>query len=323
MQHRPLGRSGLSIAPIVFGGNVLGWTADRATSFDLLDRFLDRGFNAIDSADMYSSWVPGHSGGESETVLGEWLARSGRRDEIVLMSKVGMWEKRKGLSAANIETAVEDSLRRLQTDHLDVYFAHVDDPDTPLEETLGAFDRLVRSGKVRSIGASNYPVRRLEDALQLSMQQELARFEVLQPLYNLYDREEVESGLADLALEQGLGLVSYFSLASGFLSGKYARQQDIRESARAGLLERYFDARGEAILEALHATARELEVPPAQVALGWLLQRPGVTAPIVSATRLSQLEELLPAAELVLPEDHMSRLNEAGQQPATEETDSA
>lgn len=311
MQKRDLGRSGIAIAPIVFGGNVFGWTADEATSFQLLDRFVEQGFNAVDTADVYSAWGPGLSGGESETVLGNWLARRGRRDDVVLMTKVGMWEARKGLSAQNIQAAVEDSLKRLRTDYLDVYFAHIDDESVPLEETLGAFARLVEAGKVRAVGASNYSAARLRDALQVSQQKSLPRYELMQPQYNLYDRADFEDELAGLATEQQLGAVSYFSLASGFLSGKYKTVEDLEGSARAGFLAKYFDDRGQKILQALLQVSQELSAKPAQVALAWLLSRPGLTAPIASATSMAQLDEILGAAGLKLPADALARLDAA------------
>lgn len=311
MQKRDLGRSGIAIAPIVFGGNVFGWTADEATSFQLLDRFVEQGFNAVDTADVYSAWGPGLSGGESETVLGNWLAGRGRRDDVVLMTKVGMWEERKGLSAQNIQAAVEDSLKRLRTDYLDVYFAHIDDETVPLEETLGAFAKLVDAGKVRAIGASNYSAARLRNALQVSQQEGLPRYELMQPQYNLYDRADFEDELAGLATEQQLGAVSYFSLASGFLSGKYKTAEDLEGSARAGFLTKYFDERGQKILQALLQVSQELSAKPAQVALAWLLSRPGLTAPIASATSMAQLDEILGAASLKLPADALARLDAA------------
>ena len=234
MHKRTLGRSGLDTAPLVLGGNVFGWTADEDTSFKLLDRFVERGFNAIDTADVYSAWAPGLAGGESEAVMGRWLARRGRRDDVVIMTKVGSLEARKGLSADNIAAAVEDSLRRLQTDYLDVYFAHIDDDSVPLEETLGAFSKLVEAGKVRAIGASNYSADRLREALQVSADKGLKRYEIMQPGYNLYDRAGFEQELAALAQGEELGVVSYFSLASGFLTGKYASRDDLKGAARAG-----------------------------------------------------------------------------------------
>jgi aryl-alcohol dehydrogenase-like predicted oxidoreductase len=308
MQKRQLGRSGLAIAPLVLGGNVFGWTADEARSFAVLDRFVERGFNTIDTADVYSSWAPGLSGGESERMLGQWLARRGRREDVVLMSKVGMWGPRKGLSAANIEAAVEDSLKRLGTDYLDVYFAHIDDQEVALEETLTAFAKLVEAGKVRAIGASNYSAPRLREALAVSGEQGLPRYEVIQPLYNLYDRADFEAGLAGVAKEHGLGVVSYFSLASGFLTGKYRKPEDLAGSARADFLKGYFDDRGRGLLQGLLEVAAELSAKPAQVALAWLLSRPGLSAPIASATSLTQLDEVLDAIELVLPDTALAKL---------------
>ena len=312
MQKQPLGRSGLHIAPLVFGGNVFGWTADEKRSFELLDRFVERGFNAIDTADVYSSWAPGLAGGESETVLGNWLARRGRRDDVVLMTKVGMWEPRKGLSAANIEAAVNGSLKRLRTDHIDVYFAHIDDQDVPLEETLGAFARLIEAGKVRAIGASNYSAERLQQALAVSQAQGLPRYEVMQPQYNLYDRADFEAGLAGVAQEHEVGVVSYFSLASGFLTGKYQSAEDLKGSARAGFMQGYFDERGQKLLGVLREVAADVSATPAQVALAWLMGRPGVTAPIASATSVAQLDELMGAAALSLPASATAALEAAG-----------
>ncbi len=311
MKKRTLGRSGIEIAPLVFGGNVFGWTVDQARSFELLDRFVERGFNAIDTADMYASWAPGLSGGESETVIGQWLARSGRRDEIVLMTKIGLLEQHKGLSAANIEVAVENSLKRLGTDHIDVLFAHIDDAQVPLEETLSAFNRLVKAGKVRTLGASNYSAERFQLALDVSREQGLARYEVMQPRYNLHDRQDFESGLAALAQESEIGVVSFFALASGFLTGKYRSIDDIQGNARADFLASYFTERGERVLQELLSVADELSARPAQVALAWLLTRPALTAPIASATSLTQLDELLDAVTLPLPEPVLARLNEA------------
>lgn len=313
MKKRTLGRSGIEVAPLVFGGNVFGWTADQATSFKLLDRFVERGFNAIDTADVYSAWAPGLSGGESETVIGQWLAQRGRRDDIVLMTKVGMLEGRKGLSAATIEAAVNDSLERLGTDYLDVYFAHLDDEAVPLEETLTAFDKLVKAGKVRALGASNYSPERLKQAFEVSSEHGLARYEVIQPQYNLHDREDFEAGLASLAEEHDVGVVTYFSLASGFLTGKYRSVEDLKGSARADFLQSYFTERGQRILKELLAVAGEVSASPAQVALAWLLNRPSVTAPIASATTLQQLDDILDVGAVSLPEPLLARLNEASE----------
>ena len=311
MEKRTLGNSGLAIAPLVFGGNVFGWTADRDRSFELLDQFVDRGFNAVDTADVYPSWAPGRSGGESETIIGEWLGSRRRRDDIVLMTKVGMWDAQKGLSAGNIEAALNASLKRLNTDHVDVYFAHIDDQDVPLEETLGAFSRLIEAGKVRAIGASNYGAERLRAALNVSKAAGLPRYEVVQPAYNLYDRAEFEGELLPVIQAEGLGAVGYFSLASGFLTGKYGSRADLEGSSRAGFLSGYFDDRGERILNALRAVASEVTAPVAQVALAWLQSRPGLTAPIASATSLEQLDEILAAADLELPVQALERLDAA------------
>lgn len=313
MKKRTLGRSGIDIAPLVFGGNVFGWTADKALSFDLLDRFVERGFNTIDTADLYSAWGEGLQGGESETILGQWLEQRGRRDDIVLMTKVGMWEQRKGLSAENIQVALEDSLRRLKTDYVDVLFAHIDDETVPFEETLGAFDQLVKAGKVRTLGASNYSASRLRQALQVSEDQGLARYEVIQPPYNLYRREEFESELAALVQEHELGAVSYFALAGGFLTAKYRTLEEAQGKTRSRFVAGYFDERGLRILHELIAIAEELSVLPAQVALAWLLSRPGLTAPIASATSLLQLDEILESVNVVIPEPLLERLNQASQ----------
>lgn len=311
MQKRTLGRTEIAIAPLVFGGNVFGWTADRQRSFDLLDRFTERGFNAIDTADIYSNWGPGLSGGESETVIGEWLAQRGRRDDVVVMTKVGMWDKRKGLSAANVEAALDDSLRRLRTDHVDVYFAHVDDESVPFEETLGAFSRLIDAGKVRAIGASNHSADRLRAALDTAKTAGLLRYEVVQPAYNLHDRKEFEQSLLPVIQSEGLGAVSYFSLASGFLTGKYRSKADLEGSSRKGFLEGYFDERGARILTALREVSEQVQAPQAQVALAWLMTRPGLTAPIASATSIAQLDEIMGAVDLDLPAGARARLDEA------------
>jgi len=300
MQKRPLGRSGIDIAPIAFGGNVFGWTVDEAQSMALLDRFVERGFNAIDTADTYSSWVEGNQGGESEAILGKWLQRRGRRDDVIIMTKVGMWSQRKGLSAENIVTALEDSLRRLQTDYVDVYFAHIDDEATALEETLTAFSHLVQAGKVRALGASNYSAGRLQSALEVSARESLPRYEVLQPLYSLYDRSAFESEFAAMVQHNGIAVVPYFPLAAGFLAGKYRSEADIVGSKRERMLGKYCNPRGFGIVDALHELAAQTGSTPARLAMAWLINRPGVTAPIVSATSLSQLDDVLGAAELVL-----------------------
>ena len=312
-QKRPLGDSGLATAPLIFGGNVFGWTADRDTSFALLDAFVEAGFNAIDTADVYASWVPGNAGGESETILGEWLRARGKRDGVLILTKVGsdMGQGHNDLSATWIEKAVEDSLRRLQTDYIDLYQSHWPDPKTPQDETLKAFDRLVQAGKVRAIGTSNHDADQVRQALAISHREGLATYRTVQPHYNLYSRDTFEGTLQDLAVAEGLGVIPYFSLESGFLTGKYRTAADLEGTARGGALKDKFDARGVRILATLDAVARRKEATSAQVALAWLLTRPGVTAPIVSATSLEQLTDTLKAAELVLTEEDVAELTTA------------
>jgi aryl-alcohol dehydrogenase-like predicted oxidoreductase len=313
LTKRKLGNSGLEIAPIVFGGNVFGWTADEATSFHLLDAFVAAGFNAVDTADVYSKWVPGNRGGESETIIGKWLKRSGKRQSVVIATKVGseMAQGKKGLSKGYILTAVEDSLQRLQTDYIDLYQSHVDDADTPLDETLEAHAQLIQQGKVRAIGASNYDAKRLEEALQISKKKSLPRYESLQPHYNLYERAGFETELAPLCLREKVGVIPYFSLASGFLAGKYRSEADLAKSARANLVKKYLNERGFRILSALDLVAKAHGSTPTQVALAWLLAQPSVTAPIASVTNLAQLHELLSAADLKLDPESLEKLNRA------------
>lgn len=307
---RQLGKSGLEVSPIMLGGNVFGWTADEATSFRVLDAFVDAGFNFVDTADVYSHWVPGNRGGESEEILGRWFARSGKRDSVILATKVGkpMGEGKKGLSRKYIFAAVEDSLKRLQTDRIDLYQSHEDDPNTPLEETMGAFAELIQQGKVRAIGASNFSAARLEDSLEASAKNGWPRYESLQPHYNLYERTDYETNLEPVCLREELGAIPYFSLASGFLTGKYRSKEEAAQSKRAGMLGKYFDARGMRILAALDAVAREHNSTPAKVALAWLLARPGITAPIASATSVEQLKDLLDAASLRLGPSAIQKL---------------
>ncbi|MBB3996304.1 aldo/keto reductase [Aureimonas pseudogalii] len=315
MNHRRLGRTDLSIAPLVFGGNVFGWTADEATSFRLLDAFVDHGFDAIDTADVYSAWVPGHSGGESETIIGRWLAANpGKREKVTLFTKVGsdLGEGRKGLSARWIAEAAEDSLRRLQTDRIDLYFSHWPDKDTPYEETLGAYQRLREAGKIRHVGASNLDAAQLGEALKVSAAANLPRYDVLQPEYNLYDRGSFEGPLRDLCIDEEIGVVTYFSLASGFLSGKYRTKADLEGSRRGTAVGKYLDAKGERILAALDAVSARLSAKPAEVALAWVMAAEGVTAPIASATSLDQLSSLARAAELTLDADDKAKLDAAG-----------
>jgi aryl-alcohol dehydrogenase-like predicted oxidoreductase len=313
MEKRRLGRSAIHTAPLCLGGNVFGWTLDEGASFRILDEFVAAGFDFIDTADVYSTWVPGHVGGESETIIGKWLQQRGNRSKVVLATKVGwlMPPDRKGLSKANIARAVEDSLRRLQTDYIDLYQAHVDDADTALEETLGAFGDLIRQGKVRAIGASNYSAARLSQALDLADTKGLPRYESLQPLYNLYDRAVFEDELAPLCVKRGVGAISYFSLASGFLTGKYRSQQDLAGRARGAGVGKYLNPRGTAILAALDEVAAAHASTPASVALAWLMARPAVTAPIASATSSEQLKALICATSLKLDAAQMQRLEQA------------
>jgi len=312
-KKRELGNSGLTVAPLALGGNVFGWTADEKTSFRLLDAFTAGGGDLIDTADVYSAWVPGHKGGESENVLGKWLKRSGNRKKVLIATKVGkeMGPGRKGLSKPYILRAVEDSLRRLQTDYIDLYQAHADDPETPLEETLEAFAQLTREGKVWAIGASNYNAERLSKALQVSERQGVPAYRSIQPLYNLYDRAEYETELESLCREKGLGVIPYFPLASGFLTGKYRSEKDLAGRARGDMVKKYMDDRGFRILDALDRLARKYHSAPATVALAWLIARPGITAPIASATSLDQLNELMKSLELELDPSSIELLNRA------------
>ena len=314
MQHRQIGTSDIRIAPIMLGGNVFGWTADEPTSFAVLDAFTAAGFNAIDTADVYSLWVPGNKGGESETVLGNWMATRKNRSRIVLATKVGILPigGKPGLSAAQITEAAEASLRRLKSDHIDIYFAHRDYEDTPLEETLEAFARLVRAGKVRMIGASNYSAPRLAEALKTASTRAIPRYEILQPLYNLYDRAVFEDELAELCLREKVGVVPYYGLAAGYLTGKYRTQDDASKSPRGeDIVKKYLNPRGERILAALDAVAAQLSATAAQVALAWLMAQPAVTAPIVSASTPSQMKDLAAAATLKLDATAKAVLAEA------------
>lgn len=313
MRKRSLGNSGLKVAPLAFGGNVFGWTADERTSFKLLDAFVAAGFNLIDTADTYSKFAPGNRGGESETIIGKWLKQRGRRDEVIIATKVGMEmaPEKKGLSKAYILRAAEDSLSRLQTDYIDLYQSHRDDPDTPLDETLNAYAQLMEQGKVRAIGASNYSAERLSYALALSRRHELPRYECLQTEYNLYDRAEYEELLEPVCIENGLGVLSYFSLASGFLAGKYRSAADVQNKARGDFVKKYLNERGSRILDALDQVAKRVRAKPAQVALAWLMARPTVTAPIASATSPAQLKELIGATKLELDGASMNLLDRA------------
>jgi aryl-alcohol dehydrogenase-like predicted oxidoreductase len=302
MQRRKLGNTGFDVAPLALGGNVFGWTADEAMSFKLLDAFVEAGFNLVDTADSYSRWATGHQGGESETVIGHWIARRGRHDDVIIATKVGsdMGQGHKVLRKDYILQAAEASLKRLQVDCIDLYQSHWDDENTPLEETLGAYDQLIRQGKVKAIGASNYSAARLSQALEVSNAKHLPRYATLQPHYNLYERASFEGNLQALCLRENLGVITYFSLAAGFLTGKYRSEADFGKSARGPGMKKFLNPRGMKILDALDDFAKRHIATPAQIALAWLMARPGVTAPIASATNLDQLREILRAATLKL-----------------------
>jgi aryl-alcohol dehydrogenase-like predicted oxidoreductase len=313
MEKRKLGANGPEVPVMCLGGNVYGWTLAEPDAFRQFDQALDLGLNFIDTADVYSRWAPGHSGGESETIIGNWLAKSGRRKEVILATKVGMemGEGRKGLSPAYIRRAVEDSLRRLQTDHIDLYQAHKDDQETPLEETLGAFDDLVKAGKVLYIGASNYSGARLAEALETSRKNGLASYVSLQPHYNLVEREQFEAELLPVVQKSELGVIPYFSLAAGFLSGKYRSPQDAEGAARGKAVQKYLNDWGFAVVAALDEVAKATSSTPAQVALAWLIAQPGITAPIASATNDRQLSDLAAATKLNLDRAQLEKLNRA------------
>jgi aryl-alcohol dehydrogenase-like predicted oxidoreductase len=312
MQLRQLGRSGLSIAPLAFGGNVFGWSVDERRSFELLDAFVDAGFNLIDTADVYSAWVPGNRGGESETIIGKWLKRSGKRDKVLIATKVAKWVEHRGLSPLNIRQAVEGSLKRLQTDHIDLYQSHEDDASVPLSETLGAFATLIEEGKVRAIGASNYTADRFAEALDVSREHNLPRYESLQPEYNLVSRAAYERELEPLVRRENVGVINYYALASGFLSGKYRSEADLaKSSARGGSVKKYLTSHGLKVLAVLDGIASAHKATSSQVALAWLIARAGITAPIASATTVEQLRELMGAVDLSLTQDDISALDQA------------
>jgi aryl-alcohol dehydrogenase-like predicted oxidoreductase len=316
MTKRRLGKSAIEVAPLMLGGNVFGWTADEAASFKILDAFLAAGFNFIDTADVYSRWVPGHQGGESERIIGNWMKKRGNRDKVILATKVGveMGEGKKGLSRAYILSAAEASLTRLQTDYIDLYQSHIDDPHTPLEDLLGTYAELVKQGKVRLIGASNYGAERLTEALEMSAQHGYPRYESLQPNYNLYHRAEYEDSLEGVCVRFGLGVIPYFSLASGFLTGKYRTEEDLKRGPRGAMVKKYLNERGTRILAALDEVGRQKKAKPAEVALAWLLARPSITAPIASATSEEQLRTLTRATELELDAASIELLNQASQE---------
>lgn len=313
MEQRELGSSGIKTAPLVFGGNVFGWTVKGNDTALLLDAFLDAGFNTVDTADVYSKWVPGNQGGESETEIGKWLKQSGKRNKVIIATKVGaeLAADKKGLKKEYIIKAAEDSLKRLQTDYIDLYQSHYDDAETPVEESLRAFDQLIKDGKVRAIGASNFSIERLHESLKVSREKGLASYQTLQPEYNLFDREKYETTIEPFIKEQNLGVISYFSLASGFLSGKYRSEADLEGSNRGAMVKKYLTDRGMRILQALDEVAAQYHAKPAAIALAWLIARPTVTAPIVSATSLSQLHELTQAASLQLSTEAIDTLTTA------------
>jgi aryl-alcohol dehydrogenase-like predicted oxidoreductase len=313
LQKRRLGRTDLSIAPLVLGGNVFGWTADEATSFDLLDRFADAGLNAIDTADVYSRWAPGNKGGESETIIGKWMKSRCNRDKIVVITKVGsdMGQGRKDLSAGYIEKAVDASLKRLQIEAIDLYLSHWPDPATPYEETLGAYEKLLAKGKIRYAGCSNLDAGQLRAALNVASLRSLPRYEVLQPEYNLYDRSSFDGPLRDLCMAEDIGVITYFGLAKGFLSGKYRGKADLGQSERGEGVASYLNERGMRILAALDAVSSRHSAKQAEVALAWVIARPSVTAPIASATKPGQMDSLIKAVSLKLSADDIAALDRA------------
>jgi len=313
MTKRNLGNSGIQIVPLAFGGNVFGWTIDEPTSFRLLDQFSEAGFNFIDTADMYSNWKPGNVGGESETIIGNWLKRKGNREAVVIATKLGkpMGEGKKGLSPAYIKEAVEASLKRLQTDYIDLYQAHDDDPDTPIAETLDAFSTLVKEGKVRAIGASNFTANRLEESMQVAIQNGLTPYSTLQPHYNLYARSDFEQQLLPVCERHQLAVIPYYALASGFLTGKYRSEADLGQSPRGGGVAKFLNERGYRVLDALDQLAKDKQASPAQIALAWLQHRPTIAAPIASATSPEQLKDILQSVQIELSASEMRMLEDA------------
>ena len=313
MEMRRLGQSSLLVSPLTFGGNVFGWTADEKTSFELMDAWLAAGFNFIDSADVYSRWHPGNSGGESETIIGRWLKARGNRSKVIIATKLGieMGPGKKGLSRTYMMQAVEDSLRRLQTDYIDLYQSHRDDPDTPIEETLSAYADLIRQGKVREIGASNFSAARLAESLRISTEKGLPRYQSMQPHYSLVERQDFEGPLEQVCLREKVGVIGYYSLASGFLSGKYRSVADAEGRARGSRVQKYLNDYGFGVIKALTGVGARVNATPAQVALAWLIARPSVTAPIVSATNLEQLRDIMRAPDVKLDADAIAQIDKA------------
>ncbi len=313
MQKRKLGNSGISIVPLMFGGNVFGWTVDEAMSFKLLDAFVGAGFDAIDTADVYSKWVPGHKGGESEIIIGKWLKARGNRSKVIIASKVGMEMPGlgQGLSKAYITARVEDSLKRLQTDYIDLYQSHADDKATPMEDTLAIYEQLIKQGKVRAIGASNFDAPRLAEALKTSAAKKLPRYDTLQPLYNLVERADFEKELQGLCVKENVAVVPFYALASGFLTGKYRTKADLANRTRGSRVEKYLNDRGLRVLKVLDEVSARFKAKPAQVALAWLSARPSIAAPIASATTLEQIEDLFASARLKLDADAIKALDAA------------
>ncbi|MCM2348737.1 MAG: aldo/keto reductase [Bacteriovoracaceae bacterium] len=311
MKTRKLGLSDIEVAPLAFGGNVFGWTVNETESFPLLDKFVEHGFNLIDTADVYSAWAPGNHGGESELIIGKWLKRSGKRDKVIIATKVGMemGAGKKGLSKRYIISAVEDSLKRLQIDYIDLYQSHRDDPQTPIEETLSAYDELIKAGKVRYVGASNFSVSRLQESLDIAKAHSLPCYITLQPQYNLYDREDYEANYAEFCVKNNIGVISYYSLASGFLTGKYRSEADLSKSGRGAGVKSYLTPKGMEILSKIDILAKEYNSTPAQISLAWLMSRPAITAPIASATKISQLEDIMKAVNLQLNQASLDLLN--------------
>ncbi|HLY71765.1 MAG TPA: aldo/keto reductase [Puia sp.] len=313
MEKRKLGNSGLDIAPLIFGGNVFGWTAGEKTSFQLLDAFVGAGFNCVDTADVYSRWAKGNKGGESEKIIGKWIKKTNKRDQVIIATKVGkeMAPDKKGLSRKYILSAAEDSLKRLQTDYIDLYQSHDDDSNTPFEETLEAYQQLIRQGKIRAIGASNYSATRLLASIAASKKNDLPRYESLQPLYNLFDRNDFERELQQTCLQNGIGVITFYSLARGFLTGKYRSENDLYKSARGEGIRKFLNHRGMRILAALDNLSQTLRTTPAALALAWLIAQPGVTGAIASATSVEQLDELKSATAIKLDGTAMDTLMKA------------